>query len=98
MKLWIDDERPAPDGWYWAKDVMQAAWHVLYNYDHIEEISFDHDMGGLSTTVEVAHLIEKGAAEGTCDRIKWNVHSANPPGRDHLIAIMNSAERFWNKK
>ena len=31
MKLWIDDVRPAPDGYFWCKSVKGAKQLILYN-------------------------------------------------------------------
>ena len=49
MKLWIDDIRPAPDGFIWCKSVNQAkaaitAYEHQYSYDNIL-IDLDHDAG-----------------------------------------------------
>ena len=32
MKLWVDDVRPAPDGYKWTKSVIEAKRIILY-YD-----------------------------------------------------------------
>ncbi len=43
VKLWLDDVRPAPEGWTWVKNVEQAklvTW--LHN---VTEMSLDHDLG-----------------------------------------------------
>ena len=29
MRLWVDDVRPAPDGYFWAKSVDQAKRMIL---------------------------------------------------------------------
>lgn len=47
MKLWIDDIRPAPDGFIWCKSVNQAkaaitAYEHQYSCDNIL-IDLDHD-------------------------------------------------------
>lgn len=56
MKLWIDDVRPAPDGYTWCKSVNTAK-HLIrrsceelivnpqLEYYKIELISIDHDAG-----------------------------------------------------
>lgn len=49
MKLWIDDIRPAPDGFIWCKSVNQAkaaitAYEHQYSCDNIL-IDLDHDAG-----------------------------------------------------
>ena len=43
MKLWVDDIRPAPEGWYQARSVNVAKEMILANYPDIEGISLDHD-------------------------------------------------------
>ena len=55
MKLWIDDTRPAPDGYVWCKTVEEAKQKILYysqwinwdmqQVDEIELIDIDHDAG-----------------------------------------------------
>ena len=50
MKLWIDDVRPAPDGYIWAKSVNDAkkniiAVEVYHKKDPVELIDIDHDAG-----------------------------------------------------
>ena len=54
MKLWIDDVRPAPKGYRWAKTVNSAIQFIktheaLYRHGDIKEtielIDVDHDSG-----------------------------------------------------
>lgn len=56
MKLWIDDVRPAPQGYKWAKSVDEALaiildYYAAYKesggkqYYKIEVIDLDHDAG-----------------------------------------------------
>ena len=60
MKLWIDDVRPAPDGYVWCKSVEEAknticeansrfvkSWKAGHPDEslHIELIDLDHDAG-----------------------------------------------------
>ena len=51
MKIWIDDVRPAPEGWTWKRTVNDA-WELIkciyainfFKYDvEMVEISLDHD-------------------------------------------------------
>jgi hypothetical protein len=43
VKLWLDDVRPAPEGWYGVKSVEEAkAAFMTYP---ISEASLDHDLG-----------------------------------------------------
>jgi hypothetical protein len=43
VKLWLDDVRPAPAGWYWALDAEEA--HDVLQSCVVEEWSLDHDLG-----------------------------------------------------
>ena len=42
-KLWLDDVRPAPEGWEWARTVTEAQ-RILTDHD-VSECSLDHDLG-----------------------------------------------------
>lgn len=51
LKLFVDDIRPAPDGWHQARTVTDAI-RFLYKFgDRVTEVSLDHD---ISYLVEVA--------------------------------------------
>lgn len=43
MRIWVDDIRPAPEGWCQAYSVNAAKEMILTNYPDIEGISLDHD-------------------------------------------------------
>ena len=51
MKLYIDDIRPAPDGWQQARTVTDAIRFIEQFGLEVDEISIDHD---ISYAVEVA--------------------------------------------
>jgi hypothetical protein len=58
MKLWIDDLRPAPAGWVQAFTSGEAL-AIIVGGHAIEEVSFDHDLGGDETTRPVVlHFAE----------------------------------------
>ena len=49
LKIWVDDVRPAPEGYVWLKSVNEvkkyiADPHILCNYE-IKLIDLDHDAG-----------------------------------------------------
>lgn len=50
MKLYLDDYRPAPDGWTLAKDIIDAK-HLLAT-GRVEEASLDHDLGACETCLD----------------------------------------------
>ena len=49
MKLWIDDVRPAPEGYVWRKSVNEAidllSDLINFGIDDIEVLDIDHDAG-----------------------------------------------------
>lgn len=89
MKLWVDDERPAPEGWKWAKTSAEAIGRLAGVYSDepgpVAELSLDHDLGGDDTTRKIVlWMLEHD--------IPWppvvRVHTANPVGRDWLVGMI----------
>lgn len=56
MKIWLDDARPAPEGWAWARNVAQAK-ALFEAADRVDECSLDHDLG-LDVAVDAGVDIE----------------------------------------
>lgn len=93
MKIWVDDIRPAPDGWIWAKTSEDAIeWLKVSQYCNspwcgtctIEEMSLDHDLGGTDTTRPVVMWMT--AHDFWPNEVK--VHSANPVGIEWLEGMI----------
>jgi len=95
--LWIDDLRPAPNGWLWAKSSGEAIAILTSPEHNIKTISFDYDLGGDDTSYTVAFWLEERAYEGIGHRIAWQIHSANIIGRIRLERALRSCERFWDR-
>jgi len=93
MLLYLDDVRPAPEGWTLARTAEEAI--SLIRGGSVVMISFDHDLGTELTGYSVSKVIEEGAFRGTIAPMTWGVHSANSVGRADIVRAMNSAERFW---
>lgn len=98
MKLFLDDLRPAPDGWTHARTASEAITHLQRG--GVTALSLDHDLGEAEAEVrtgyQVACWIEQCAHEG-----RWNVvpktitiHSANPVGRANIQAAIDAIERL----
>ena len=91
MKLWIDDLRPAPVGWVWAKtsqeaiDIFTRSSYVKYENNRIDVVSFDHDLGGSDTSRRVVLFLCEYPElwPETC-----RVHSANPVGVEWLTGMI----------
>lgn len=45
MNLWLDDLRPAPDGWLWARNIADAQRLAEQHAGQITLASLDHDLG-----------------------------------------------------
>lgn len=93
MKLWIDDVRPAPDGWYWAKTtntaiaVIEFSEEVGFPHGPIELISIDHDAGDYARQggdfIRVLDWLE-----ATGRNYPIHIHSMNPVGVVNMRAII----------
>ena len=79
MKLWIDDIRPAPDGFIWCKSVNQAktaiiAYEHQYSCDNIL-IDLDNDAADyfkILDWLEGKNIVDTGYF--------FKIHSKNPVG------------------
>jgi hypothetical protein len=90
VKLWIDDVRPAPDGYVWAKSTNEAIRYIkvfLHNGKDIELINIDHDSGDYyddgGDYIRVLDWLERHM----CD-IPIHIHSMNPVGVDNMRRII----------
>ena len=100
MYVWLDDVRPAPEGFVWAKNAFYAI--ELIKSRKVKFISFDHDLGGddeetlyKNNGYAVACEIERLAHDNKIEPIAYEIHSANPVGRMRIDFAMRSAQRYW---
>lgn len=84
MKLFIDDERVAPDGWFLAKTNGFAMDVIFTQGKKITHVSFDHDNGDAQNGFIPA---VKYACENLPKSVEMTVHSSNPIGRKNIIAL-----------
>ena len=97
MKLWIDDIRPAPDGYIWCSSVDSAkktieiygSWVDSDNniVDYIELIDIDHDAGVYARFggdyIELLNWLEE-----TGRNYPIRIHSMNVVGRENMRRII----------
>lgn len=79
MKLWIDDIRPAPDGFIWCKSVNQAK-AAITAYEHqysCDNILIDLDNNGEDYYKILDWLEEKNIVD---TGYFFKIHSKNPVG------------------
>lgn len=96
MRVWLDDERPMPDGFDTHVKTAAEAVLLLQTGD-VTFLSFDHDLGNPDngTGYQVASWVEKNAFEGRLPRFEWAVHSANPVGARSMTAALRNADAYW---
>ena len=95
MKLWIDDVRPAPEGYVWCKSVNEAV-NLISGTDYydpqvidppIELIDIDHDAGDYAKNggdyIKLLDWLEE-----TGRNYPIRIHSANPVGIQNMRAII----------
>lgn len=91
MKLWIDDVRPAPDGYIWIKTVNSAIDLIndeyISLYHIIELIDIDHDAGDYAQYggdyIKLLDWLEE-----TGRNYPIRIHSMNPVGVQNMRAII----------
>lgn len=94
-RLWLDDERPAPPSWYWAKTAEEALGY-LQTYQ-VTEMSMDHDLGvcpkcrvsGESCHHDGYYVLKEMADQDLWPSVKPTVHSMNPVGRERMLSFID---------
>lgn len=57
MKLWVDDERPAPEGWTWVKTVAETIAALREN--EVTEMSLDYSLANWEDGSMVVYWLQK---------------------------------------
>jgi hypothetical protein len=94
MKIWLDDVRPAPEGYTLAKSVNETINLILKAENdgvRIAVIDCDHDLGDYANDGgDGIKLLDWLVERGTFYPIA--LHTANPVGRDNMMRLIN---RYW---
>lgn len=97
MKLWIDDIRPAPNGYVWCTSVNCAKYYIVHGVNDdttphgidrkVELIDIDHDAGDyVSDGGDYIKLLDW--LEETGRSYPIHIHSMNPVGVANMQAII----------
>ena len=100
MRLWIDDVRPAPEGYEWVKSVNEAKVRIIFLEEvyqdlyewrgcekHIELIDIDHDAGDYAYDGgDYIKLLDW--LEETSRNYPIHIHSMNVVGVQNMRAII----------
>jgi hypothetical protein len=94
MKVYLDDERPTPEGWIgvrWPEEVIS-----LLRTGQVEELSLDHDLGddARGTGYDVVLWIEEVVALSGFQPPRMKVHSANAAARAKMLAGIAAINRL----
>ena len=94
MKVFLDDMRPAPQGWTlvrWPEDVIR-----LLKTNEVTDLSLDHDLGDDThgTGYDVILWIEKAVSIDNFKPPKITVHSANISARMKMESGIESIHRL----
>lgn len=98
MKIWVDDVRPAPEGYVWCKSVADTVYEIegnemwnwipeYVNNDPITLIDLDHDAGEYASAggdyIEILNFLEE-----TGRNYPIRIHSMNPVGVENMRRII----------
>jgi len=94
MKVYLDDERPTPDGWVstrWPNEVID-----LLKTGQVTEISLDHDLGDdeRGTGYDVLKWLEEAVATSNFLPPKIAIHTSNVSARRRMELAVASITRF----
>lgn len=91
MKIWLDDIRPAPEGYVWCKSVNIAKRTIESAEEPILLIDGDHDLGD--------YAYDGGDGIKLLDWLAVNerfypirLHTMNPVGRENMLRMIR---RYW---
>ena len=96
MRVFLDDVRPAPEGWTlvrWPSEVI-----ALLERGEVEELSLYHDLGDETITgYDVLVWLEEAVATRGFKAPAVVVHSANVVGRKRMENAIASIRRFASR-
>jgi len=94
--LWLDDLRPAPEGWDWTMSAEQAI--ALLKSRQYVLLSLDHDLGNdrAGTGLDVLRWIEEEVVLHGFRPPEMRVHSMNPVGRQNMLAAIDAIQARRN--
>ena len=90
MKLWVDDERPAPEGWTWVKTVDEATQALTDN--EVTDLSLDYSLAnwedGAMVLAWLSNHLDRYPSESVVP------HSGSASGYDLLERVIADTEKL----
>ncbi len=102
--LFLDDVRETPEGWHRVFTAKEAISFLSENWEKVEKISLDHDLGEDEEIVGNGYIvvlwIEEFIANNKPPTIprQITVHSSNSSARLKMEAGIQSCYRLFNEK
>jgi len=95
MKVYLDDERPTPEGWVgvkWPEEVID-----LLKTGEVTHLSLDHDLGNdeRGTGYDVVVWVEEQVVLRNFTPPVISLHTANPSARQKMQTGVDSINRLW---
>lgn len=91
VKVWLDDLRPAPEGYIWCKSVNEAKRIIVSAEKSISVIDCDHDLGDFAYDGGDGIKLLDWLAENELF-YPIRLHTMNPVGRENMMRLV---ERYW---
>lgn len=96
MKVFLDDERPTPEGWTHARFVEDAI--ELLKSEEVTHISLDNDLGiGYHEGYEVLEWMEREVVEKGFKPPKIRIHSMNPVRKIYMKQLAKRIHDLYEK-
>lgn len=90
LDVWLDDTRPAPEGWLWCQHVHEVV--ALLKAGRVRRLELDHDLGMMPD----GRLEKSGydlclwmAEHGRWPTERPTVHSMNPVGAEAMRFVID---------
>lgn len=98
MRVYLDDERPTPEGWVAVRWPEEAI--ALLEGGQVVELSLDHDLGDdeHGTGYDVLLWLEEAVATRGFVPPRVLVHSANSSARQKMELAILRIERFARER
>jgi hypothetical protein len=96
MKVFLDDERPTPDGWWGVYTPEQAI--AMLDSGMVSHISLDHDLGDdklIGTGYDVILWMEEQVVSGEFKPPYILIHTANPSARLKMEAGRSQIRKLY---
>jgi hypothetical protein len=109
IRLWLDDNRSAPEGWVWARNVRDAAERLMVG--NVDELSLDFDLDNpdCPTCQFRCGLRDHGSCDKQCachqngvkngaHLVEWMTHTHCWPKNKPIVHSVNGAEAEQMKR